>query len=133
LAGVGATDTDAREDPPPPTAIRVQRRGDQPLFHAIDTQSLSEMSNRALVDPVLFRVLYATGLRISEALNLPLRDVDLARATLEVRDSKNRESRVVPITTRLADSLQGYIAAARRPGTRPPSVPHPRADPTGRP
>ncbi len=107
----------------PPTLTRVKTRHRPPpyvfsdeeicrLFDTIDTQPLSEMSNRALVDPVLFRVLYATGMRISEALNLQLRDVDPARATLEVRDSKNRESRVVPITTRLAASLQGYIAAA---------------------
>ena len=82
------------------------------LFHAIDTQPLSEGSNRALVDPVLFRVLYATGLRISEALNLHLRDVDAARATLDVRDSKNRENRIVPITARLADTLQAYVAGA---------------------
>jgi len=82
------------------------------LFHAIDTQPLSEMSNRALVDPALFRVLYATGIRISEALNLQLRDLDAARATIEVRDSKNRESRIVPVTRRLADTLEGYIAAA---------------------
>ena len=82
------------------------------LFDAIDTQSLSEGSNRALVDPVLFRVLYATGLRISEALNLQLRDVDSERATIEVRDGKNRESRVLPITTRLAATLQAYIAVA---------------------
>ena len=32
------------------------------LFRAIDTQPLSEASNRALVDPVLFRVLYSTGM-----------------------------------------------------------------------
>ncbi|MEO9189829.1 MAG: tyrosine-type recombinase/integrase [Acetobacteraceae bacterium] len=82
------------------------------LFGAIDSQPLSEDSNRALVDPVLFRVLYATGLRISEALNLQLRDVDPASGTLEVRDSKNRENRIVPVTRRLADTLQAYIAAA---------------------
>src|SRR5450755_4589124 len=96
----------------PPTLTRVKTRHRPPpyvfsdgeirrLFDAIDTQSLSEMSNRALVDPVLFRVLYATGLRLSEALNLQLRDVDPARATLEVRDSKNREHRIVPVTRRL--------------------------------
>jgi integrase/recombinase XerD len=107
----------------PPTLTRLKTRHRPPpyvfsdeeirrLFHAIDTQSLSEMSNRALVDPVLFRVLYATGLRLSEALNLQLRDLDAARATLEVRDSKNRESRIVPVTRRLADTLEGYIAAA---------------------
>jgi integrase len=107
----------------PPTLTRVKTRHRPPpyvfsdeeirrLFHAIDTQSLSEMSNRALVDPVLFRVLYATGLRLSEALNLQLRDFDPARATLEVRDSKNHENRIVPVTGRLAAALEGYIAAA---------------------
>jgi integrase len=107
----------------PPTLTRVKTRHRPPpyvfsdeeicrLFHAIDTQSLSEISNRALVDPVLFRVLYATGLRISEALHLQLRDVDTARATLEVREGKNREHRVVPVTRRLAATLEAYIAAA---------------------
>ena len=32
------------------------------LFRVIDTQPLSENSNRALVDPVLFRVFYGTGM-----------------------------------------------------------------------
>jgi integrase len=82
------------------------------LFHVIDTQPLSEMSNRALVDPVLFRVFYGTGLRLSEALNLELRDFDPARATLEVRDGKNHENRLVPVTGRLAATLESYIATA---------------------
>jgi len=82
------------------------------LFHAIDTQPLSETSNRALVDPVLFRVLYSTGMRLSEALGLELRDFDPARATLEIRDGKNRENRVLPVTGRLAATLDTYIAAA---------------------
>lgn len=80
------------------------------LFHAIDTQELSEISNRALVDPVLFRLFYATGMRLSEALNLELRDFDLVRATLAVRDGKNHENRVVPVTGRLAATLESYIA-----------------------
>jgi integrase/recombinase XerD len=107
----------------PPTLTRVKPRHRPPpyvfsdeeirrLFHAIDIQPLSEMSNRALIDPVLFRVLYATGLRISEALNLQLRDFDPACGTLEVRDGKNRENRIVPITRRLAATLEAYVAAA---------------------
>ena len=107
----------------PPTLTRLKTRHRPPpyvfsdeeirrLFHAIDTQPLPELSNRALVDPVLFRVLYATGLRISEALNLQLRDFDPACGTLEVREGKNRENRVVPVTPRLAGTLEAYIAAA---------------------
>jgi integrase len=88
------------------------------LFHAIDTQPLSEMSNRALVDPVLFRVFYATGMRLSEALGLELRDFDPARATLEVRDGKNHENRILPVTWRLAATVEAYIAAAH-PGREP--------------
>jgi integrase/recombinase XerD len=103
------TRVEVRHRPPPYVFSDEELRR---LFAAIDTQPLSEGSNRALVDPVLFRVLYATGLRISEALNLQLRDVDSERATLEVLDSKNRENRVVPITRRLADTLQAYVAAA---------------------
>ena len=38
------------------------------LFAAIDSQAMSSYSNKALVDPVLFRVLYGAGLRVSEAL-----------------------------------------------------------------
>jgi len=36
-----------------------------------------------------------------------------------VRDSKNRENRIVPVTRRLADTLEGYITAAH---------PHPEPD-----
>jgi integrase len=65
---------------------------------------MSSYSNKALVDPVLFRVLYGAGLRVSEALNLRLSDVDTPAGTLRIRDSKNGESRTVPITTRLTAS-----------------------------
>ena len=82
------------------------------LFRVIDTQPLSENSNRALVDPVLFRVFYGTGLRLSEALNLELRDFDPARATIEIRDGKNHENRILPVTRRLAATVETYIAAA---------------------
>jgi integrase/recombinase XerD len=107
--------------PPALTAVRKPHRpppyvfSDEEirrLFRVIDTQALSENSNRALVDPVLFRVFYGTGLRLSEALGLELRDFDPARATLEIRDGKNHENRLVPVTRRLAATLESYIAAA---------------------
>ena len=72
------------------------------LFAAIDSQPMSCYSNKALVDPVLFRVLYGAGLRVSEALNLTLSDLDTGAGTLRIRDSKNGEGRTVPITGRLA-------------------------------
>jgi integrase/recombinase XerD len=82
------------------------------LFAAIDTQPMSAYSNKALVDPVLFRMLYGAGLRVSEALNLRLSDVDTSAATLHIRDTKNGAGRRIPITGRLTAALQGYTAAA---------------------
>jgi integrase/recombinase XerD len=82
------------------------------LFAAIDSQAMSSYSNKALVDPVLFRVLYGAGLRVSEALHLTLPDVDTRAGTLRIRDSKNSEGRTVPITGRLTATLDAYTAAA---------------------
>lgn len=82
------------------------------LFAAIDSQTMSSYSNKALVDPVLFRVLYGAGLRVSEALNLNLSDVDPHAGTLRIREAKNGEARTVPVTGRLGATLQAYTAAA---------------------
>lgn len=106
--------------PPAVTTVRVRHAPPYVLtddeitraFTAIDAQPMSSYSNKALVDPVLFRVFYGTGLRLSEALGLELRDFDPARATLEVRDGKNHENRLLPVTGRLAATVDSYIAAA---------------------
>ncbi len=52
------------------------------------------------------------GLRISEALNLTVSDVDTHSGTLKIRDSKNGAGRTIPITRRLAATVDSYIAAA---------------------
>ena len=82
------------------------------MFEAIDAQRMSCYSNKAIVDPVLFRVLYGTGLRISEALKLTISDVDTRAGTLRIRDSKNGAGRTIPITGRLAGTLDAYLTAA---------------------
>lgn len=82
------------------------------LFAAIDSQPMSSYSNKALIDPVLFRVLYGTGMRVSEALNLRLADADTQAGTLKIRDSKNGQSRTIPITGRLTATLDAYLVAA---------------------
>jgi integrase/recombinase XerD len=96
-----------RHQPPYGTDDEVRR-----LFAAIESQTMSSCSNKAMVDPVLFRVLYGAGLRVSEALNLSLADVNTRNGMLRIRESKNGESRTVPVTSRLTATLEGYIAAA---------------------
>ena len=106
----------------PAAATRVRVRHQVPyvftddevrrLFAAIDSQRMSSFTNKSMVDPVLFRVLYGAGLRVSEALNLTLSDVDTDDGTLKIRDSKNGQGRTIPITGRLTATLGAYLAAA---------------------
>ena len=58
--------------------------------------------------PVLFRILYCCGLRISEALNLKLKNVDLENGILYVFEAKNNIDRLVPISEKLKNICIEY-------------------------
>jgi len=59
--------------------------------------------------PVLFRLLYATGIRISEAMSLSLNDVDVEKNHLKVRDSKNGKERIIPFSASMSFALKDYL------------------------
>ena len=72
---------------------------------------------RHLVMPVLFRTIYACGLRASEARLLRPGDVDVAAGVLLLRDAKGGKDRQVPVSGALRERLAGYRAqAAGKPG-----------------
>jgi integrase len=62
----------------------------------------------------LFGLLASTGLRISEALALTPTDVDLAEASLTVKKTKFRKSRLVPLHPTAIAALKHYADARRR-------------------
>jgi integrase/recombinase XerD len=70
----------------------------------------SQVPFRHLVMPVLFRTIYACGLRASEARLLRFGDVDLAAGVLTIRDGKGGKDRQVPVSAPLHDRLAGYHA-----------------------
>ena len=76
----------------------------------------SEVPARHLVMPVLFRTIYACGLRASEARLLRVADVDIDAGVLQVRDAKGGKDRQVPVSGPLRERLADYHAQiARRP------------------
>ena len=58
--------------------------------------------------PALFRLLYGTGLRISEALHLETEDVHLDDNYLLLRNTKNNTERMVPFSTSVEAALRQY-------------------------
>jgi integrase/recombinase XerD len=56
----------------------------------------------------IFLVLYSTGLRISEALNLQIKDIDSRRKLITVRGGKGNKDRVVMLSEKLLAFLKKY-------------------------
>jgi integrase/recombinase XerD len=70
----------------------------------------SQVPFRHLVMPVLFRAIYACGLRASEARLLRFGDVDVETGVLTIRDGKGGKDRQVPVSAPLRERLAGYHA-----------------------
>jgi integrase/recombinase XerD len=77
----------------------------------------SEVPFRHLVMPVLFRTIYACGLRCSEARLLRVTDVDVESGVLQIRDAKGGKDRQLPVSEPLRHRLAEYHATlAGQPG-----------------
>lgn len=105
-----------------PVATKVAVRSPRPyiftgdelrrFFGAVDNQPISAQTNACLVDPVLFRMLYGTGVRVSEALGVTLADIGEGCADVVVRRGKNGRERLVPLGPSLAGTVERYIRDA---------------------
>lgn len=79
------------------------------FFAATDKcQYCYEFPSRHLIMPVLFRMLYMCGLRVSEARLLKVGDVDLENGILSIHHSKKDSSRLVPMSPSLSERCRYY-------------------------
>ncbi|MBK9236496.1 MAG: integron integrase [Rhodoferax sp.] len=62
---------------------------------------------------VLARLLYGTGMRLSEGLSLRIRDLDFERQVITVRQGKGDKDRVVMLPQSLVAALKSQLAVAR--------------------
>jgi integrase len=67
------------------------------------------MTTIQFIIPAIIRLLYGTGLRISEALSLKNRDVDLDKKLILVRKSKNGEERLAVLSESMIEVLKQYL------------------------
>lgn len=81
------------------------------LMEAVDSQNTSPIPGtpvRHLVYPVLFRMLYGCGLRVSEAAKLKTADVDLDTGAVVIRMAKGGRDRMVVMSDSLTQICRYY-------------------------
>ena len=80
------------------------------IFLTIDTwkQSKHNRYNSNQVYPILFRMLYGCGLRISEALDLKIKNVDTESGKVIVDVAKNNKQRIVMMSDSLKKICHKY-------------------------
>ena len=74
------------------------------LMNNFDDEDIIQLRNKALTE-----LLYSSGLRISEALNLNINELNLSTKTIRVM-GKGRKERIVPVGNKALIALNKYIA-----------------------
>jgi integrase len=79
------------------------------LFRASDSvQPIPQSRNIHKTLPVMLRLLYGCGLRVSEAVGLRCKDVDLENGILTIREAKNGRDRLIPLSQSLLELCREY-------------------------
>ncbi len=63
---------------------------------------------------LIIKLLYGTGMRIKECLRLRVKDVDLARGEIIIREGKGNKDRITMLPASLAPDLREHLATRRR-------------------
>jgi integrase len=78
------------------------------IFTNSDKLCPRRFSTYPIVIPVILRILYSCGLRISEAVNLHNKNVDLQEGIMEIKDSKFGKDRLVPMSPSMVHICRQY-------------------------
>lgn len=80
------------------------------ICNYIDETSKCEIDNYKYIYPVLYRLLYSTGIRINEALSLEIGDLDTSSNRIIINNSKNNKSRIIVISDSMRNVLEKYLS-----------------------
>ena len=83
------------------------------LFKQID--SYNPLNYKRLSDeyPILFRLIYLEGLRISEACTLPVSQLDIPNGTITLLDCKGQKDRLIYMADDMRDLCASYLRYLR--------------------
>lgn len=88
------------------------------IFHECDKLYVARhyMYSMKCMMPALIRLLYGTGIRIGEALKLKNADIDLQQGLIMLRECKNGQDRLLPLSLSVREICKDYAAYKLRCG-----------------
>ncbi len=78
------------------------------LIESIPTKKPRDIRDRAILE-----VMYATGIRRAELVNLSIYDVEMQTGTMRIEHGKGDETRLVPLTASAQSALKLYLEESR--------------------
>lgn len=83
------------------------------MFHLLDTVALDQLPSKYPVrDKTILELLYATGIRCSELVQIKLSDIDMENKVIRIR-GKGRKERMVLFGTKAQEKITLYLTTER--------------------
>jgi integrase/recombinase XerC len=83
------------------------------ILQLIQTLNASTEDWKSYNEKMLFTIFYATGMRLSELINLRESQIDFGRSQIKVLGKGNKE-RVIPVTSAVMKSVEEYVENKRK-------------------
>ncbi len=93
-------------------AVRAKRSRYLPTVLSKE-EVLAVIGNLPGTYQLVAKMLYGTGLRLTEVLQLRIKDIDFAHCQIVVRDTKGMESRVTMLPNSIAEDLKVHLQKVR--------------------
>ena len=106
------TDTISQNPLQPINSLKVRKKIPVPFspdeMNMLFDSNIFEDDFEGIRDRVLITILYSTGIRRSELINIKTSDIDLHNKQLKVLGKRNKE-RIVPLLSSVVDLIEAYI------------------------
>lgn len=92
--------------------LKFEKKLPQTLSVAVINRFLDSFDEKDFLgirDHLIFEILYGTGLRSNELINLEDKDIDVGNRILKITKGKGRKERIVPFSHKVKDLLVRYI------------------------
>ncbi len=92
--------------------LKFEKKLPQTLSVAVINRFLDSFDEKDFLgirDHLIFEILYGTGLRSNELINLEDKDIDVENRILKITKGKGKKERIVPFSQKVKDLLIRYI------------------------